>query len=108
MKLKELRKPTGLNQTETAQKIGISRISYNKYELGQVEPDIQTLCRIADYYGVTLDYLCEHETKNQLNYGQIDQAHKIAHNILQALPDNEFYAEFGRLQIKAEQLGIRY
>lgn len=66
MRLKELRNATGLNQTETANLIGIPRLNYNKYELETVEPSIETLCQIADYYNVTLDYLCEHETKGQI------------------------------------------
>ena len=108
MKLEELRKEKQQTQAEIAEIIGITQSNYSKYEANKTSPDIKTLCQLADYYNVSLDYLCEHETKNQLNYGQIDEAHKIAHNILQALPDNEFYAEFGRLQIKAEQLGIQY
>ena len=67
MKLKELRQKTGLNQTKTAQAIGIPRLNYNKYELEQVEPDIETLCKIADFYGVSLDYLCDHETKHLID-----------------------------------------
>lgn len=67
MKYKELRIKTGLTQTETANRIGIPRLNYNKYELEQVEPDIKTLCKIADYYNVSLDYLCEHKTEHLID-----------------------------------------
>lgn len=67
MRLKELRMQKGLTQTETAKRIGIPRLNYNKYELEQVEPSIQTLFQIADFYGVSLDYLCNHRSNNDLN-----------------------------------------
>ena len=30
---------------------------YARYEKGQREPNLKTLCVFADYFGVTLDYL---------------------------------------------------
>lgn len=68
MKYKELRMKTNLNQTETAKKIGIPRVNYNKYELEQVEPDVKTLIKIADYFDVSLDYLCDRHWQNQVGY----------------------------------------
>ena len=107
-KIKQLRLQNSLTQQEFAKTLNIKQQYLSRYETGLSEPDIQTLCKIADYYGVSLDYLCDHKTMNQLDYGQIDEAHKKAHNILQALPDAEFYLEFGRLQTKADMLGIKY
>lgn len=66
MKLKELRLETKLNQTKTAELLGIPRINYNKYENEEVEPSIETMIRIADYYNVSLDYLCDRTTKYDL------------------------------------------
>lgn len=80
-KLKELREQTGLSQKEIAQRIGIEYQNYNKYELGINEPSIDTLKLIADYYGVSLDYLCDHTTKafdfGYLNEQQINLINKI-------------------------------
>ena len=108
MKLKELRKTNKQSQQQMANYLKVTQRTYSSYELGQTEPDIATLCKIADYYKVSLDYLCGHKTKNQLDYGQIDDAHFVAHNILQALPDNKFFEFFGRLQNTADMLGIKY
>ena len=81
MKLKELREQTGLSQKEIAQRIGIEYQNYNKYELGINEPSVDTLKLIADYYGVSLDYLCDHTTKafdfGYLNEQQINLINKI-------------------------------
>lgn len=107
-KLKLLREKNNFTQTEIAKKLNINNVTYGRYESNAREPDIATLCKIADYYGVSLDYLCDHKTKNQLDYGHIDDAHFVAHNILQALPDNKFFEFFGRLQNTADMLGIKY
>ena len=62
MKLKILREQQGLTQKQVAQKIGIPYYNYNKYELEKVNIDNKTLCQIADFYGVSLDYLCDHKS----------------------------------------------
>ena len=67
-RLKELRLRTKYNQTQLANILGIPRNSYNKYELGNVEPDIATLKIIANFYNVSLDYLCDYQSGNQIGY----------------------------------------
>ena len=57
MRLKELRESKGLTQKEVAEIIGYSEISYARYEKGEREPDITTLCKLAEYFNVTVDYL---------------------------------------------------
>ena len=57
MRLKELRESKGLTQKEVAEIIGYSEISYARYENGKREPDISTLCKLAEYFNVTVDYL---------------------------------------------------
>ena len=57
MRLKELRESKGLTQKEVAEIIGYSEVSYARYEKGEREPDISTLCKLAEYFNVTVDYL---------------------------------------------------
>ena len=59
IKLKQLRKEVGLTQKDLAAKIGIAYKNYNTYELGNAMPDIETLIKIANFYHVSLDYLCD-------------------------------------------------
>ena len=68
MKLKELRKENKKNQTEIALSLHLSQQTYAKYELGQLEPSIDTLCKLADYYGVSLDYLVGRDFANEFIY----------------------------------------
>ena len=56
-KLKLLRKEFNLSQTEFALKLNLSKGAVGMYETDKREPDFDTLIRIADYFGVTLDYL---------------------------------------------------
>ena len=63
MRLSELRERKGISQKDIAAELGIDRTTWNKWEKGKAEPSIDMLCMLADYFGVTLDYLCEHEPK---------------------------------------------
>lgn len=55
--LKELRKAENLTQQELAEKLHLNRVTYTRYELDYVYPDYETLIAIADFYGVSLDYI---------------------------------------------------
>lgn len=68
MKVKELRIKNKLTQKELAQKINISDVNYNRYEVGKVKFDLETLIKLADYYNVSLDYLCDRQWNNQVGY----------------------------------------
>ena len=57
MRLKELRAEKGATQKEVADFIGCSSLVYSRYEREEREPDIDTLCRLADFFGVTVDYI---------------------------------------------------
>ncbi len=56
-KLKELRISAGISQQKLADVILVSQQSVNKYENHDIEPDINTLIKIADYFDVSVDYL---------------------------------------------------
>lgn len=60
MRLKELRMRKGLTQKGVAEALNIARNTYNQYETGKRAPDIETLCRIANFFGVSVDYLVGH------------------------------------------------
>lgn len=56
-KLKELRLSYNLTQNNLANKLCISRVNYTRYENGKVNPDYETIIKIADFYDVSLDEL---------------------------------------------------
>ena len=56
-KLKELRITEGLTQQQLADKLGIGRVNYTRYETDAVRPDYETLLTIVDFYNISLDEL---------------------------------------------------
>lgn len=56
-RMKEIRQAKGVSQVQVARAIKVSRQSYNFYESGKRDPNTETLKLIADYFGVTVDYL---------------------------------------------------
>lgn len=56
-----LRKTAGLTQVELADILHRHRGALSNYELGIRAPDIYILSDIADYFGVTLDWIAERE-----------------------------------------------
>ena len=57
MRLKEVRQARKLKQQQVADLLGIPLRTYQNYERGINDPDTTILCRLADYYGITTDYL---------------------------------------------------
>ena len=53
----ELRKEKGVSQKEAALELNISQALLSHYEKGIRECGLDFLCKAADYYGVTTDYL---------------------------------------------------
>lgn len=57
IRLKMLREDVGYSQQSFADTFGKSQSAVGSWEAGQREPEIDTLIGIADFFGVTLDYL---------------------------------------------------
>lgn len=55
--LKNLRKKRNLTQKDVADAIGITFQTYSYYETGRTKPTPETLCKLADFFGVTVDEL---------------------------------------------------
>ena len=73
MKIKELRIKKGLTQQQVANDLNINRMKYNHYELGNSEPNIETLIKLSDYYHTTVDEILGHEVPYLINKSQFTQ-----------------------------------
>lgn len=61
--LRKLRKERGLTQISLQMKTGIEQALLSKYETGDRIPPTDALLILADFYGVSIDYiLCRTET----------------------------------------------
>ena len=56
-RLLELRKQKKLTRKAVADGIEIAERSYQRYENAEREPTASVLCKLADFYGVSADYL---------------------------------------------------
>ena len=58
-RIRDLREDRDLTQAQVGAAIGVSQRTYAYYESGQRMLPPQILCALADYYGVSVDYLLE-------------------------------------------------
>ena len=60
--IKIVREQRNLTQKDCANELGITLRAWQGYEQGIREPKFEYLCKIADMFGVTTDYLLGRET----------------------------------------------
>lgn len=56
-KLQEARKTTCFTQQEVSQETKIPRSTLANYESGRTEPDIESLCKLIDFYGIDANWI---------------------------------------------------
>ena len=56
-RLKALRKAKKMTQGQVADALGLQRSTYTKYETGRSEPTLNTVCKLAALFSVTVDEL---------------------------------------------------
>ncbi len=55
--IRELRKKRNLSMKELGKLIGVSESTISLYENGKRQPDYETLIKISNFFGVSVDYL---------------------------------------------------
>lgn len=99
-RLRELRGDK--TQQKVADEIGIPRATYKNYETGIREPDNAMLGRLADYFGVSVDYLLERSDSPTLTIPPVLKGVQVAfHDGLDSLTQEDIndvaeYIEFLR------------
>lgn len=61
-RLQSLRKSRKMTQEDVAVMLEVSLSTYQKYERNAISPPYDTLIKLADFYGVSTDYLLGRET----------------------------------------------
>ena len=56
-RIRELREDHDLTQTYMAHYLNVNQRTYSRYERGERSVPLEQLCRIADFYKVSVDYL---------------------------------------------------
>ncbi|MBO5098583.1 MAG: helix-turn-helix transcriptional regulator [Clostridia bacterium] len=66
-RIRDLREDKDLNQTQVAKILGMSQTGYSKYETGENDLPSAILIKLADFYGVSVDYILERTDNPETN-----------------------------------------
>ena len=66
-RLKQLRRERGLTQLQVATALGVVDRTLRKYEVGEIAPTLPVLIALADFFGVSLDYLAGRTDRPEVN-----------------------------------------
>lgn len=81
-RLKELREEKDKTQQEIADILGVGRATIAGYETKGKQPDHSKLKQLADYFGVSLDYLLG---RTDFKYTDIEEKRKVADAFMEML-----------------------
>lgn len=56
-RIKDLREDKDLRQKDIAEMLHIHQTTYSDYELGNLNVPVAVLCRLAEFYDTSIDYL---------------------------------------------------
>lgn len=104
-RLLHLREDKGKEKQDLATYLDVTARSYARYETGERIPDLETVDRLADYFGCTVDYLLGRGESRLLNIISREEAicykditrkgynGKLAHGLMKEIIDNQSYHE---------------
>lgn len=87
-RLKNLRKQKDLTQTELANLLNLSHGAIAMWETGKRQPDNDTLLRIADFFGVTVDYLLGRDEKTPPDE-DLSESEKLLLELFNRVPEEK-------------------
>ncbi len=56
-RIKELRLSRNMNQVQLAKELNVTKQTVSNWENDNIQPSVNVLIKIADYFGVTTDYM---------------------------------------------------
>lgn len=65
-RIQELRKARNMSQVDLAKALNVTKQSVSNWENSNIQPSIDMLVRIAEYFSVSTDYLLGLETRRYL------------------------------------------
>lgn len=97
-RLRLLRKGRGLPQREVADRLGMARATLSNYEVGRRSPGIEELRRLAEFYGVGLDYFGLSDGEGTLEL--LERARAVFSSELPKEDKDRLYKELMRLYLE--------
>ncbi len=83
-KILELRKKNNITQEELADKVGVSRQTISKWELGETSPDLKQAKELSKLFNISLDELVDNDVK-EIIAEKVSNTEKLAGLILKIL-----------------------
>lgn len=65
LRIRELRRHAGLTMKELGAVIGVAESTVSQYETGKRQPDYETLLRLGEFFGVSVDYILGGSTTDE-------------------------------------------
>lgn len=75
-RIRELRKAKKITMKQLGEAVDLAESTISQYETGKREPDNATLCRISDFFGVSVDYLLGRDIHFAL-YGDTETTNEV-------------------------------
>lgn len=86
-RLAHLRSKEGLSQADLAKHLKIAKSTLGMYETDRREPGFEMTRKIADHFGVTIDYLTGGKDGTQQKEPQLDKDKKYALELFDKITD---------------------
>lgn len=84
-RIRDLREDMDLRQVDVAKATGIDQKTLSNYETGKTNPDSYALIKLADFFGVTIDYLVGRTNNNFIDRKSIRKKLECMQNDLEDL-----------------------
>jgi len=95
LNLRKLRESAGLNQRECANQLGLPKTTFCYYEQGRTEPSLEMLVKIANFFNVSLDYLCGRPNENLIFVDGMTEVQKKLVKLIQMLSNEQALIALG-------------
>lgn len=99
VKLKELRQIKNLTQKQVADFLKCNQTAVGKYERGELEPSISNICKLADFFGCTTDYLLGREDDFGVVAGNASNAPALTQEETQLLKDFRLLNDISKYKV---------
>ncbi len=70
-RIRDLREDRDLRQVDVSEAIGIDQRTLSNYETGKTNPDAFAIIKLADFFGVSADYLIGRTNENKITADEI-------------------------------------
>lgn len=103
--LKLLRKERKLTLEELSKIIGISNQMLSNYELGKVNPPLDLIIKLSNFFDCSIDYLLGHQTQGILHLDSLTQSQRKLVELIQKLNNEQVLVAIGYF---SEMLNLPY